>query len=119
MRFFKNVYSSGKARGREKNIRMKLRMGIGLVGVYCIAVPLYGSDPLEIYNAAVLKQRWYRRSGLLIVGFSDSLMNAELLSGEILSDIYNAQGNYDSRRYFTDNDSKEFMIGVSDGEGEK
>ena len=118
MRFFRNMYSSGKSRGREKNIRMKLKMGIGLLGIYCIAVPMYGSDPLEIYNAAVFKQRWYRRSDLLIVGFSDSLINAELLSGEILSDIYKAQGNYDSRRYFIDNISGKLAIGVSAGEGE-
>lgn len=118
MRFLRNVYSSGKVRGREKNIRMKLKMGIGLMGVYCIAVPLYGPDPLEIYNAAVLKQRWYRRSDLLIVGFSDSLMNAELLSGEILSDIYEARGDYDSRRYFINGEHDKLLTETSGGEGE-
>ena len=75
-------------------------MGMGLLGVYCIAVPVYGMDPLEIYSAAVLKQRWYRRSSLLIVGLSDSLFNAELLSAEILRDIFAARGDYDSKRYF-------------------
>ncbi len=70
------------------------------MGVFCIAVPLFGSDPLEIINAAFLKQKWYRRSSLLIVGFAGSLIEAELLSSEILSDIYDKQGNYDTRTYF-------------------
>ena len=100
LRFFKNMYSSGKIKGREENILKKLETGAGLIGVYCIAVPLSGSFPLEIYNAAVLKQRWFRRSDILIVGLSDSLKNAEILSSEILSDINKARGDYDSRCYF-------------------
>ncbi len=86
--------------GKEKRIEMKLKAGIGMAGVYCIAVPLYGTDPLEIYSCVELKQRWYRRSELLIIGFAESKREAEYLSANILSEIFERQGDYDSRRYF-------------------
>ncbi len=100
MRFIKDMYLSWSMLGKDKLIRMKLKTGAGLAGVYCIAVPLFGTDPLEIYNAAELKQRWYRRSGLLIVGFAGARKEAMYLSANILSEIYEKQGDYDSRRFF-------------------
>ena len=100
MRFISDLYLSEGMKGRERKIVQKLKLGAGLMGVYCIAVPLFGSDPLEIINAAFLKQRWFRKSDLLIVGFAGSLVEAELLSSEILSDIHDKQGNYDTRSYF-------------------
>ncbi|MBQ9550516.1 MAG: hypothetical protein IJU87_06865 [Lachnospiraceae bacterium] len=100
MRFIRELYISRSLEGKEKKIIAKLKLGIGIVGVYCIAVPLYGSDPLEIYNAAELKQRWYRRSPLLIVGLAGGKKEAEYLSANILSGIYERQGDYDSRRFF-------------------
>lgn len=118
LRFFKNMYSSGKVKGREENIRMKLESGAGMVGVYCIALPLYGSFPLEIYNAAVLKQRWFRRSDLLIVGLADSLINAEILSSEILSDVKKARGDYNSRCFFTEGDGGDMLPDIQNGEEE-
>ncbi len=100
MRFVKDMYLSRSMTGRDKKIRMKLKLGMGIIGVYCIAVPLYGSDPLEIYNAAELKQRWYRRSKLLIVGLAGGRKEAEYLSANILSEVYEKQGDYDTRRFF-------------------
>ncbi len=100
MRFYEHLYISDSVRGREKEIRKKLMNGTGMVGVYFIALPMYGSDPLEIYGAMELKQRWYRRSSLLIVGFAGSLREAELMSAHILTEIYKEQGDYDSRRFF-------------------
>ena len=100
MRFIRELYISRSLKGKENKIRTKLMLGMGMLGVYCIAVPLYGSDPLEIYNAAELKQRWYRRSPLLIVGFAGAKKEAEYMSANILSEIYERQGDYDSRRFF-------------------
>ncbi len=100
MRFIRELYISRSLKGKEKKIITKLKLGIGTVGVYCIAVPLYGSDPLEIYNAAELKQRWYRRSPLLIVGLAGGKKEAEYMSANILSVIYESRGDYDSRRFF-------------------
>ena len=118
MRFVKDPYSSGSVKGKEKKIVHKLKLGIGMVGVYCIAVPLYSEDPLEIYNAAELKQRFYRRNPLMIVGFSDSLSGAELLSAEILSDIFEKQGDYDSRRFFNCGYLPEDMVDETAGEAD-
>ncbi len=100
MRFIKNLYLSEGMKDREKSIRLRLKLGAGVAGAYCIAVPLFGSDPLEIINAAVLKQRWYRRSKLLIVGMTETFNEAELMSADILMDIHEKQGNYDTRSFF-------------------
>ena len=100
MRFFRDMFLSEGIRGRERRIKMRLKIGAGIVGVYCIAVPLFGSDPLEIVNAAVFKQRWMRKSDLLVVGLTNTLREAELLSAEILMKIYEEQGDYDTRSYF-------------------
>ena len=100
MRFSEKLYLSRSMEGKDKKIKMKLNSGAGLLGVYCIAVPVCGSDPLEIYNAAELKQRWYRRSPLLIVGLAGGRKEACYLSANILSEIFEKQGDYDSRRFF-------------------
>ncbi len=100
MKFYEHLYVSDSVKGREKEIRKKLENGTGMIGVYFIALPLYGSDPLEIYGAMELKQRWYRRSSLMIVGFAGSLHEAELMSADILMEIHEKQGNYDSRSFF-------------------
>lgn len=100
MRFSEKLYLSRSMEGKDKKIRSKLNSGAGLIGVYCIAVPSFGSDPLEIYNASELKQRWYRRSPLLIVGLAGGRKEACYLSANILSEIYEKQGDYDSRRFF-------------------
>ena len=41
-----------------------------------------------------------RRSPLLSVGFSGAKKEAEYMSANILSEIYERQGDYDSRRFF-------------------
>ena len=71
-----------------------------MVGVYCIALPLFGSDPLEIISCVELKQRWHRRSDQLIVGFSGSVREAYLLSADILNTVHDRQGDYNTKGYF-------------------
>ncbi len=100
MRFYRDLYLSKGMENREKGTRLRLKAGAGVVGVYCIAVPLFGSDPLEIINAAFLKQRWYRKSGLLIVGMAETLREAELMSADILMEVHSKQGDYNTRYYF-------------------
>lgn len=92
--------------GKEKEICRKLSEGIGMVGVYCVALPLCGPDPLEILSCVELKQRWHRRSDQLIVGFSGSKREAYLLSADILNTVHLKQGDYNTRSYFMQPEGK-------------
>ncbi len=100
MKFYEHLYVSEGIRGRENEIKKKLNEGTGMIGVHFIALPLYSGDLLEIYSAPELKQRWYRRSSLFIVGMAGSLTEAELLCADILMEIRKKQGDYNSRRFF-------------------
>lgn len=117
MRFVKNMYLSDSIKGKEKKIERKLKLGIGVTGVCCIAVPLYGKDPLEIYSVVELKQRWYRKNPLLIVGMASGRKEAELLAADILLDIHEKQGDYDSRRFFGEEASAEELLSIGERGG--
>ena len=100
MRFAKNIYLGEGARKNAQITKWKLRFGVGMIGAYCVAIPEYGDDPLEIFHNSVLRQKYYRKKSQLIVGLAEGFEEAALLSAKIMADSYKENGNYNVREYF-------------------
>lgn len=97
MRFGKKLYlTEGIADSRR--LRYRLKHGKVLRGLYLISI-CPGVDELEIYHCAFLRQSFYRKYPLKIVGIADSYKGALLLVEQMVQDIYEKTGEYKLKDY--------------------
>ena len=100
MRFAKNLYVGEGAKKNLQITKWKLLHGAGMVGSYCIVIPQYGDEPLEIYHNSVLRHKYYRKHRPFVVGLAEGFEEAAFLCAEIMQDSYKDTGKYDIRGYF-------------------
>ncbi len=110
MRFAKHLYMGEGLKKNNALVRWKISHGAGMVDVYCITVPKYGNDPLEIIHNAMFKQKVYHKLPVFIVGLAIGYEDAAKLSWKILSDVYKADGSYDTRAYFGRMEGKDLWL---------
>lgn len=99
MEIYSRLYIGEEAKPKEKKIISKLKKGKMQIGVYVITLPIGDNDLLEIYSAAELTQKFYHRISLKVVGIAGSYMEAVVLAGQIINEIYENTGGFDTREY--------------------
>ena len=100
MRFAKNIYIGKGAKNKAPITKWKLRLGIGMIGSYCIVIPEYGNEPLEIFHNSMLRSKYYRKNPPFVVGLAEGFEEAAFLSAKIMEDSKRTIGNYNIREYF-------------------
>ena len=99
MEIYSKLYIGEEAKPKEKKIISRLKKGKMQVGVYVITLPIGENDLLEIYSAAELTQKFYHRICLKVVGIAGSYMEAVMLAGRIINEIYENTGGFNTREY--------------------
>ena len=101
MYFCKNLYLSPSIKAKRKKIMWKLRTGRPQPVIYVIALAK-NRDLLEIYHSGMLKQKYYKKkeNRPYIVGLASGYGQAVSLVTDILEDVFQRTGGYDSRRFF-------------------
>lgn len=93
MYFYKQLYTDEKTTKKQAKICRRLRMGIGQLKVYVIAVG-HGDDLFEIYHAATLKQKGFPREDVVIMGLACEYASAVELATQMFQDLYSKYGLY-------------------------
>lgn len=104
MKFYKQMYASDRFKKKKKMICHKLKWNIGQLNVYVIALA-EGTDLLEIYHCALLKQRKFRRD-VFVVGIANGYMEALELTQEMIQDIYDKTKDTKIKEYILKQQSR-------------
>ena len=96
MKFYKHLYIGDKVSNPAK-IKRKLKLHAG-VRVFVIAIA-QGSDQLEIYHSAYLKQKYYRYHPPVIVGIASDYNEALQIILNITEECVKQTGNCNLKEY--------------------
>ncbi len=98
MKWIKDLYISPAMEKKKIKIKWKLNHGAGVVGVYLLVMPLDNSH-LEIINSAYLKQKYYRRRKMVIIGIAESIESAYDILIKIVSETFEHTKDADIKKY--------------------
>ena len=105
MKFHKHLYI-GKTIKNPKTVKMKLRINAGLLGIFIITLA-DGTDQLEIYHAAFLKQKLHRKLWPpYVIGIASSKEEAMEMVTQITGECYNATGTARLKDYLLGSDKR-------------
>lgn len=83
-------------------IRKVKRRSIPGVG-YLLTLSANPDNLIDIISVQVVRQRYYPRKDLIVIGLAGDHEEAMMLAGEIISGIYAVQGNFKLREFFRKN----------------
>ncbi len=109
MKFIRNLYCGEKACKKAGKIKRKLQTGAGMLNVYCIVIPQYGTDLLEIYPSYVLLQPVLHKE-VMIAGLACGYDEAVKVVEQILEDTVREQGNYKVKEYLLDHQRNYILL---------
>ena len=98
MKFYRNLYV-GESIKNPGLIKWKLRTGRGQIGTYVISLCEY-EDQLECFHNSLLKQKFFPKKNLRIVGITGSYEEALTMIAAITQEIVEKTGNADIKKYF-------------------
>ena len=85
---------------RKKRIIKKVNRRSICGTEYLITLPSNQDNLLDIISTKVVRQRYYPRKELTVIGLAGNYEEALLLAGEIVCGIYAVQGNFHLREFF-------------------
>lgn len=100
MDWYKEFYAGEGIAGKRKRVKWKILHHAGLVGIYVITLSSNPKNLLDIIPSWELMQKYYPKSGLLVVGVDKGYENAMELAGMIVMDVYEKTGTFQIREYF-------------------
>ncbi len=101
MKFYRNLYVSESIEDPGM-IKWKLKHGVGQFSLYIIALA-QNTDQLDIFNSALLKQKYFDRKNLFIVGLAKGYEEAVILVIRILEESVAKTGEADVKKYLLGN----------------
>ena len=88
MKFYRRLYVGPSIRNVNK-IKWKLLTGRGQLGIYLISLSCT-SDQLDIFHCALLKQKYFDKKALQVVGIAEGREEAIFLVQQMLQDTMDA-----------------------------
>ena len=109
MKFYRRLYVGPSIRNVNK-IKWKLLTGRGQLGIYLISLSRT-SDQLDIFHCALLKQKYFDKKALQVVGIAEGREEAICLVQQMLQDTMDAGMEADIKGYL----QKTFTSGKGGG----
>ncbi|MDD7643729.1 MAG: hypothetical protein PUK75_14900 [bacterium] len=88
---------------RKKRIIRKVNRRSVFGAEYLLTLSSNPDNLLDIISVRVVRQRYYPKKGMVVVGLAGDYEEAMLLAGEIISGIYAASGDFKVRDFFETN----------------
>ena len=88
---------------RKKRIIRKVNRRSILGAEYLLTLSVNPDNLIDIISTQVVRQRYYPRKDLVVIGLAGNYEEALLLAGEIVSGIYAVQGDFNLREFFKKN----------------
>lgn len=101
MKFIEHLYLGETAREKYHRLKWKINHGAGTVDTYVICLPKYSSDPLEYFDAAILRQHYYRKNPPTIIGLAVGEDEAVDVVSTIIKDCMAKTSSLDVRSFVT------------------
>ena len=102
MKYFRYMWIGRSLDGKRTEMLKKLKSDSLPKSVYVLAVPETDTHVLDIYPGNVLKQKYYKESGQIVIGLAGSYEEAQELSGSIVSSVYLETGDVRLLDYLSD-----------------
>lgn len=99
MKFDKKLYVCEKLKKKRTKLRWELSFGFHKLDFYVIALA-NGNDMLEIFEAKLFKQKYFRKMPCHVVGFASTYEQAVDLVQKMLIDCYEKNADYYVKQYF-------------------
>ena len=104
MRFYKKLYVGESIKHPEK-VKWKLRVAAGQMNVHLITISQNGSNQLECFHNALLKQKVFRRQDYFIVGIAGNYEEAISLICRMTEECISATGTVDIKAFLLNESS--------------
>ena len=88
---------------RKKRIIRKVNRRSIWGAEYLLTLSANPDNLIDIINIKVVRQRYYPRRDLVVIGLAGNYEEALMLAGEIVSGIYAVQGDFKLREFFKKN----------------
>ena len=98
MRFHDRLYI-GKSIKHPELVKWKLRVVAGQFHVHLITISNNQDNQLECFHNSLLKQRFFRRQNLLVVGIAGDYSEALEVITQITEECVNTNGNADIKAF--------------------
>lgn len=99
MRFNKKLYYGDSIGKKGNRIVKKLKSNSGQLNTYVITLPSQKNGLLEIYHSSILKQKYYRKQSLMVVGVALGYEEALEVVTKIIQEVYANTGDLDVQNY--------------------
>ncbi len=93
MTFYSSLYCDENIRKKKKKIIRKIRRNAGQLGVYVIALS-ESSDLFDIFHVGMLKQAYFPKEKLHIMGLASSYEMAVNLAVQMVTDFFAIYGTW-------------------------
>lgn len=86
----------------KKRIVRRLNRRIILRTEYLLTIASNPDNLIDIISLRIVRQRYYPRKDLAVIGLAGNYEEALILAGEIVSSIYAVRGDFNLREFFKD-----------------
>lgn len=93
MRFAKKIYVSDGLAGREKELKVRLKLRKLKKHVYIIYFNRYSNTP-EFMNSIFLRQKYYKNYPMYVIGIVETYEQAVEYIAGLLKDSFGKNGNF-------------------------
>ena len=107
MKFYPLLYVSPTLEKKKEKIIRKLKINIGLRGVFILTLASNGRDLFDIMDAAYVKQKALRRNLPMIIGIAASHGEALSMAIRIIEEAISETGTVDVKQYLKNQLKKE------------
>ena len=94
IKYIDDLYLTDKTEKKAESIKRKLRLGVGMAGMYVIMLSDNPKDVFDIVHASMFKIRSFRHRDHLVIGLAESKRKAYDIVTRIVLENYNATGLY-------------------------
>lgn len=98
MKYYEPLYIDENFKNVSK-MKMRIRMSRIPLLNYAIVLSNSQTDQLEIIQGTILRQKYYPKKDLFVVGISKDYDGAVLLVQRILEDTFRETGGYDMKAF--------------------
>lgn len=93
MRFAKKIYFSDGLAGKEKELKVRLKLRKLKKQVYVIYFSRYSDTP-EFMHSIFLRQKYYKKHSMYVIGIVETYEQAVKYIAGLLKDSFEKNGNF-------------------------
>lgn len=102
MYFYRQMYCDDAIKAKKNKILRRLRMNAGQLSVYTVSLAS-GADLFDIMHCANIKQKYFDRKHLYVIGIASSYEEATGLAGKMVMDFHQKYGTYQFKKFLLEN----------------